>query len=165
MIRARRLLPASALAIAGCVIPDPGATVDATCPDRAEFASVSPFLETGCGTIDCHGTPWRPLRIYGYNGLRLSPTDVPGGNPTTTAEVAANYVSVCGLEPEIMSAVTTKADTPDALLMIQKPRGETKHKGGTITVTGDEGDTCETSWLLGSVEASACSAAAAGQER
>jgi hypothetical protein len=97
--------------------------------------------------------------------LRLSPTDLPGGNPTTVAEVDANYVSVCGLEPEIMSAVTAKLDPPDALLMIQKPRGETRHKGGTVTVQGDDGDTCDTSWLSGSVAASACSAAAAGQER
>jgi hypothetical protein len=160
-----RLLLASALALEGCAIPDPGATVDATCPDRTQFTSVSPFLETGCGTLDCHGAPSRPLRIYGYAGLRLSPGDVPGVNPTTVAEVAANYVAVCGLEPEIMSAVTAKVDTPDALLMIQKPRGETRHKGGTLTVKGDEGDTCETSWLLGSVEATACSTAAAGQER
>ncbi len=161
-MRARWLLLIS-FALAGCVIPDPDATVDAVCPDRAQFTSVSPFLETGCGTLDCHGQPSRPLRIYGSIGLRLSPTDLPGGNPTTVAEVAANYVSVCGLEPEIMSAVTTKVDTPDALLMIQKPRGETKHKGGTVTVKGDDGDTCETSWLLGSVEAGACTAAAAGQ--
>ncbi len=149
----------------GCAIPDPSATFVAVCPDRASFTGVSSFLEVGCGTIDCHGTPWRPLRIMGYAGLRLSPTDVPGGNPTTPAEVAANWQSVCGLQPELMTQVVEGQLDPDGLLLLQKPLLQTHHKGGAVIVTGDDGDTCITSWLSGHVDAAACARAAAAQEQ
>jgi hypothetical protein len=149
---------------AGCAFPDTSATVVAICPSRASFTPVSPFLENGCGTIDCHGTPARPLRIMGYTGLRLDPSDVPGGNPTTVAEVDANWESVCGLEPELMTEVTEGQLSPDALLLLQKPLLQTHHKGNQIIVEGDDGYTCLTSWLTGQVDAVACARAAAAQQ-
>jgi hypothetical protein len=132
-----------------------------TCPDRASFADVSPFLESGCGTLYCHGAPARPLRIQGFAGLRLDPADRPGGNPTTAAEVDANYRAVCGLEPEIMSEVVARTSPPDALLLLQKPRNESHHKAGVIIEKGDDGDTCLTSWLDDTTDAGACQRAAA----
>jgi hypothetical protein len=144
-----------------CAVPDPAATVLLACPDRASFAAVSPFLESGCGTLYCHGAPARPLRIQGFAGLRLDPADRPGGNPTTVAEVDANYHAVCGLEPELTSDVVAKQSLPDDLLIVQKPRNETHHKGGVIVKKGDDGDTCLTRWLDGDADASACQRAAA----
>ena len=158
----------AALALArgatGCAFPDTSATVTATCPDRPSFSSVSPFLEAGCGTVDCHGAPSRPLRVMGYNGLRLSPTDHPGGNPTTVAEVDANWRSVCGLEPELITPVTEGLASPDTLLLLQKPLLQTHHKGNAVIVQGDDGTTCLTSWLTGHVDAAACQRAALAQQ-
>lgn len=148
-------------ATSACAIPDPAATTLVTCPDRASFTAVSPFLESGCGTLYCHGAPARPLRIEGFSGLRRDPADRPGGNPTTTAEVDDNYRAVCALEPEIMGEVVAAQSPPDALLLVQKPRNETHHKAGVIVKAGDDGDTCLTSWLEGHVDAGACSRAAA----
>ena len=80
----KRLIPAlfGALALAraasGCAFPDTTGTVSSVCADRASFDAVSPFVEAGCGTIDCHGAPSRPLRVMGYSGLRLSSSDHSG---------------------------------------------------------------------------------------
>jgi hypothetical protein len=147
-----------------CALPDTSATTQAVCPSRAQFTSVSPFLEDGCGTIDCHGQPSRPLRIMGYNGLRLNPSDVSGGNPTTVAEVDANWEAVCGLQPELITEVVMGQASPGSMLLLQKPLGETNHKGGIVIVQGDDGDDCLTTWLQDNVDAAACAAAAAAQE-
>ena len=128
------------------------------------FTAVSPFMESGCGTIDCHGAPSRPLRVMGYDGLRLSPTDHPGGTPTTALEVDASWRSVCGLEPELISEVTAGQLPPDQLLLLQKPRLETHHKGNAVIVAGDDGDTCLSTWLTGKVDAAACGRAALKQQ-
>jgi hypothetical protein len=153
-------------ALSACALPDTTATVVATCPDRTQFTSVSPFVEVGCGTIDCHGAPARPLRIYGFAGLRLSPNDVSAlAAPTTTAEVSANWLSACSLQPEQLDAVVSGQAGPDSLLLVQKPRLEVHHKGGAVVVAGDPGDTCITSWLSGEVDAGACAQAKAAQER
>lgn len=160
-----RLFAAALLLIAsGCALPDTTTTVLLACPDRASFAAVSPFLEAGCGTLYCHGAPARPLRLHGFSGLRLSAADLPGGNPTTVAEIDANYRAVCGLEPEIMNDVVAKQSPPDELLLIQKARAETHHKGSAIVKAGDDGDTCLTSWLEGHADAGACQRAAAAHQ-
>ena len=157
-----RLFALSLLVFAtACTLPDATATVPVTCPDRASFNAVSSFLEAGCGTLYCHGAPQRPLRLHGFAGLRLDASDLPGGKPTTAAEVDANYRAVCGLEPEIMSEVVAGQATPDDLLLVQKARAETHHKGLAIVKKGDDGDTCLTSWLEGQASAASCQRAAA----
>src|SRR5208282_3621624 len=82
------------VSLAACSLPDPNAVTEVTGPDLGQFASVQPFMDKSCGSLDCHGVRYRNLKIYGYDGLRLAPGDVPGGNPTTTAEVDATYDSV-----------------------------------------------------------------------
>ena len=52
---------------------------------------------------------------------------------------------------------------PGELLLLMKPLNQTHHKGNTVIVPGDDGDTCLTSWLEGHVDASACARAAAAQ--
>jgi hypothetical protein len=152
------------VAAPACTLPDAAATVPVVCPDRASFTAVSPFLEAGCGTLYCHGAPARPLRLHGFSGLRLDAADLPGGNPTTLAEVDANYRAVCGLEPEIMTEVVAGQLAPDGLLLIQKARAETHHKGNAIVKAGDDGDACLSTWLEGKVDASACQRAAAAHQ-
>lgn len=131
-------------------------------PDRATFAPVSALLERRCGSLDCHGIAARNLRIYGHEGLRLDPASRPVSMPssTTNAEISENYLSVVGLEPELMSQVVNeKATNPLRLTLLRKPLGTENHKGGTLFVAGDVQMTCITSWLAGSVDTTACAAA------
>jgi hypothetical protein len=140
--------------------PDPNARVPLVAPDLGSFGQVSPFLNHRCGSLDCHGAVGRNLRIFGHEGLRLEPTDVPGGSPTTAAEVKANYDSVVGLEPEVMSAVVEDGGAnPERLTLVRKARGTENHKGGALIVVGDAQDRCLTSWLAGALAQGACLAA------
>jgi hypothetical protein len=87
-------------------------------PGGADFKKVSTVLERRCGTLDCHGSTFRPLRIYSQLGLRKpllkgedgAPADYDnyysgGGVETTPAELLDNYNSVVGLEPELIDEV------------------------------------------------------------
>jgi hypothetical protein len=135
-------------------------------PDQGEFTTVSPVFERRCATLDCHGQVGRPLRIYSGLGLRL-PNDAgnaPGTSATTPDEIAANYRAVIGLEPEEMSRVVALEDPPRTLLILAKPLMLQAHKGGpALAPTGDPGETCITSWLVGGgVDKAACAAAVAG---
>jgi hypothetical protein len=163
---ARRLLvpavPAIALAIAlACSSPPPDARVIAQTPDRTTFPAVASMLVQACGTLDCHGTVSRNLRLYGDTGLRFSPTDVPSTLiPTTIDEVAQDYGSVVGLEPELMSEVVASGGAnPERLTFYRKARGIEAHKGGAVVVAGDARDVCITTWLQGHADAAACTAA------
>ena len=136
-------------------------------PSRQQFigdpadplASVSGFLEVRCGSLDCHGTIGRPMRIYSGNGLRLPVDDasVSPGGLASLAERNANYDAVIGVEPERTTNLVndfTKAangdiDEPDPMriYLVSKARGLVAHKGGAIVSPDDDGDLCITSWL------------------
>jgi hypothetical protein len=159
----RRWLAAVAtLATAGCSTPASDSRyVESQLPDRTTFVPVAQLLALRCGTLDCHGTEFRNLRIFGSSGLRFSSTDSPF-SPTcnTSDEDDQDYLSVVGLEPETMSAVVQGGD-PAMLTMVRKARGSESHKGGQIWAQGDSSDVCLTSWLGGTANAASCSAAAA----
>jgi hypothetical protein len=144
--------------VAGCNVPSASAQFTESVPDRASFADVAQAMVGRCGTLDCHGTPYRNLRVYGNTGLRLLPTDMPLQPAcTTTPEVDQDYDSVVGLEPEAMSAVVASGGAnPGSLTMIRKARGTESHKGGVVMKEGDALDTCFTSWLAGSTQTAAC---------
>ena len=92
--------------------------------------------------------------------MRLSPTDVPGQSPTTAAEYEADYESVIGLEPEILSEVVMQGGSdPTRLRILSKPMGLIEHKGGTLIQVDDPQYTCIVSWLSQSVNATACQTA------
>ncbi len=149
-----------AAALTACSAPDPNATTTLVAPDRASFDSVQAFLDHRCGTLDCHGTRYRNLRIWGHDGMRLAFGDVPGAAPTTEAEVDATYVAVVALEPEIMAAVVAdQGANPERLTLVRKARGTEKHAGGAIVVPGDVRDVCITSWLASATDETACAAA------
>jgi hypothetical protein len=155
---------ASLLALAGLVVaaacsaPDPSARFVAQVPDRASFPPVADLLDRRCGTLDCHGTTARNLRLYGHEGLRLDPASRPSSKPNTTeAEYDEDFLSVVGLEPELVSAVVASGGQgPDRLSLVRKARGTEHHKGGTIWNAGEPGDRCLTSWLAGQTDAAAC---------
>jgi hypothetical protein len=135
----------------------------ATPSDTVSFPPVAAMLIQACGTLDCHGTVGRNLRLYGDTGLRLSLTDVPSTLiPTTDDEVAQDYESIVGLEPELLSQVVASGGAdPERLTFIQKARGTESHKGGAVIVAGDARDVCVTTWLQGHADAASCTAALA----
>jgi len=124
----------------------------------ATQAGVSRLFERRCGTLDCHGQIGRPLRIYGQLGLRFvdDAGDQPGGSSTTETEYQANYQSVIGVQPEIMTRVVTGDLPPEALMILRKPLQLERHKGGAVFVEGDDAYNCVTSWLGGQADYTAC---------
>ncbi len=152
------LAVASVVSTGGCSSPDTSARVDPIGPDAAQFAYVAPVFSKRCGSIDCHGSTFRNMRVYGYGGLRLGAAtapDVPAN--LTPEEVTATYESVIGLEPEIMRDVVKSGGAgPERLTFIRKGRGDEEHKGHRRVTPGDSSDRCFTTWLAGAVDTAAC---------
>jgi hypothetical protein len=145
-----------------CSSPDPDATIAPGELDRAGFESVTPMLNRRCGSLDCHGSRFRNLRIYGYGGIRLAASDNPEAPQTTPAEAALDYEAVVGLEPEAMrSFIAAGRRDPSKLTFYRKARMEEAHKGGSRIAPGDAADRCLVSWLTSTVDSSACRLAAA----
>ncbi|AKV02282.1 hypothetical protein AKJ09_08945 [Labilithrix luteola] len=160
LVAAGVALVVMALAPSGCSSPDATLRVDAGGPDRASFKPVANMLGHRCGSLDCHGSRYRNLRLYGYGGLRLDPTDRPDFPQTTDAEADADYEAVVGLEPEIMpEVVASKGADANRLTLVRKATGQEAHKGGQRIAPGDSADTCLLSWLGGAVDTQACNAA------
>jgi hypothetical protein len=119
----------------GCV-GDPGSQVNLANAPRyglngEEFKPVSDMLERRCGNVDCHGSQYRAMRIYGKYGLRrpeLDPmafqqvtgmdykTYYSGGIETTVAELSDNYDSVVALEPVLLRDVIARESKSTAEL-------------------------------------------------
>jgi hypothetical protein len=155
----------SLLSSGACSVPPSNAQyTPQSLPDPGSFPPVAQLLVVRCGSLDCHGTPARNLRLYGSAGLRWSPSDRPLIPVCdTTDEVAQDYESVVDLEPETMSAVVAAGGAnPQELTMVRKARGTEAHKGGTIWTAGDDSDTCLTSWLAGKPDEGGCVRGMAG---
>jgi hypothetical protein len=154
-----------ALAGSGCSAPDPNARFQGKFPDQATFKPVADMLIHRCASLDCHGQPGRNLKLYGVIGLRLQAGDTPSlPGPLGWAsadEYAADYRSVVGLEPEVMTQVIDDGGkNPERLSLVAKPRNLQVHKGGTLMVPGDIQDKCLLSWLTpgGTVDTASCQA-------
>jgi len=165
-VKCRRLVahlsaPAVLTMTVACSIPSTEARFIEQTPNATSFPLVASVLIQACGTLDCHGTVGRNLRLYGDTGLRYSPSDIPSTLiPTTAEEVAQDFESVVGLEPEIMSQVVASGGAdPERLTFYRKARGLESHKGGAVVAPGDPRDVCITTWLQGQADASACTAA------
>jgi hypothetical protein len=151
--------------LAGCSIPASDARyTPQDLPDQGSFPPVAQLLVVRCGSLDCHGTPARNMRLYGSAGLRWLSSDRPLVPLCDTPdEVAQDYESVVDLEPEAMSAVVAGGGAnPQQLTMVRKARGTESHKGGQIWTQGDESDVCLTSWLGGNANEGACASGMAG---
>ena len=148
----------SVVSAGGCSSPDASARVDPVGPDAAQFAYVAPVLSRRCGSIDCHGSMFRNMRVYGYGGLRAGAATSPDVPANLTAEeVTATYDSVIGLEPEIMRDVVKAGGAGvERLTFVRKARGDEEHKGHRRITPGDSSDRCITTWLAGSVDTAAC---------
>ena len=139
--------------------PTPGVYVQETEALKVPFTTgdVAPAIAWSCGTLDCHGSLARNMRIYGQYGLRMALNDTPGGMPITDHEIDADFRSVSGLEPEIMNQVVADGGAhPERLTLIRKARGTEHHKGGALWSEGDPQDLCVTSWLAGHTDEAGC---------
>jgi hypothetical protein len=160
MSRSLRALPILA-ALVACSTPKQS-EVDPAGPDPATFAPVANALVARCGSLDCHGSPYRNMRLFGYAGLRLSP-DASVDKPTfaTPDEVAADYDAVVGLEPEIMRDVAAaKGADAERLTLFRKAYGTEHHKGLSPIAKGDPADVCLLSWFAGAVDVASCNSVA-----
>ena len=179
-MRARLLVQAALLAVplvggigaalSACV----GTNADQTflCPSETVFiglaadggklpgAAVSEYMDRRCGTLDCHGSEARPMRLYGRLGLRApEQNNRSGGAPTTLLELKANYGAVCSIEPEKTDkAVMDMGASAEKLLVVLKARGTEAHKGGIVVMAGSNGDECITGWLKGDPPATVAAA-------
>jgi len=121
-------------------------------PDFQTYATyVDAYLQRRCGTLDCHGQPGRAYRMYGFSGFRLYNEDaglVSGQQPTTPAEIIANYQAAVALEPEEMSRlIATQGADPKKLILLRKPLLLERHKGGPSMAEDDPGYQCVVAWL------------------
>ncbi len=147
------------LGLTGCSTPSSDARFDQQIlPDRASFPYPAQLLIHRCGSLDCHGSLYRNLRLFGNEGLRASASDQPLVPACTTqAEFDQDYESVVGLEPELMSAVVADhGSDPERLTLIRKPLGLESHKGLALIQRGDDQYVCLTSWLAGQTDTAAC---------
>lgn len=128
---------------------------------------VNSVFERRCGSLDCHGSISRGLRIYGSNGLRI-PNDAglePGTGPTSQDEINSNYAGIVGLQPERMNEFLAKnprtSDDAYKLIILSKPLQLERHKGGPALGRGDPAEQCIVSWLQGKVDEARCAKGAA----
>jgi hypothetical protein len=153
-----------ALSVAGCNdFSTPDAPGQLGVPSRVDFPAVADAMQLHCGTLDCHGQVGRNMRLYGFQGLRLDPTNNPLGQLTSEAEYDATYSSIVGLEPEIMTRVVQHQVPPETLTMLRKPLGIEKHMGGLLIVQDDPLDRCMVGWLIGKFDPAACIAVVQAQ--
>ncbi|MFO0643531.1 MAG: hypothetical protein U0183_30175 [Polyangiaceae bacterium] len=142
--------------LVACSTPEQGRTSAATL-DAASFGPVSGMLLARCGSLDCHGSRYRNYRLVGYGAGRLDPTATPEDTVGTVAEVAYNFQSTLGVEPETMREVAAaKGAGADRLTLVRKGRGQEAHKGDQRIVPGDAADRCLLSWLAGATDTTAC---------
>jgi hypothetical protein len=142
-----------------CSSPDTAARVDPVGPSRADFKYVAPVLSRRCGSLDCHGSSFRNMRVYGFGGQRLGAGGFAPDNPnaSTVEEVNATYESVIALEPEIMrDVVQSGGASAERLTFVRKGRGDEAHKGDRRITPGDASDRCITSWLKNTIDVAAC---------
>lgn len=130
----------------------------------ASFTDIQTFVGSGCGSLDCHGDPGRPLRIYSVYGLRLTvdlrtqstiPASAP--NPITTGEMARNSTSFAAFSLDL------PIDQHRALAKpLSEEAGGMAHKGGDLWPSKEAPEyLCLRAWLDGAQDADACAQAAA----
>ncbi|MDF2693448.1 MAG: hypothetical protein K0S65_1831 [Labilithrix sp.] len=152
------------LAVAACQGPDSDARIDpATAPAGPAFRPVAQVLVERCGTIDCHGSKYRNMRLFGFGSARLDPEHRPDAPDTTQEEVDRDYDAVVALEPDLIRRVVAEGGrAPERLTFFRKGTGAEAHKGGQRIVPGDDADACLRSWLGGTVDEDRCQAAVSG---
>jgi hypothetical protein len=135
-----RALVALGAWVAACSGTNGTVPVATSADSLASYAgSVHAILEARCATLDCHGDPGRPLRLYAETGLRDA--DALRGQPITMDELAANVRAIAAVDPG------APADTS---IVMGKPLGRYHHVGGVVWPAPDAAQpTCVRGWLAG----------------
>jgi hypothetical protein len=155
----------SAVILGACTQYESGRTLSITPPPRDTFAPVSAVLEGHCGTLDCHGSPARNLRIYGVHGLRATGDSVTGSPDTTEQDIDATYESIVSVDPQSLGAVFAEGGRePERWLVTRKARGSESHKGGARLPIGSAGDRCLVAWVSGAEDGGDCATDVFGPE-
>jgi hypothetical protein len=140
------------LALAGCQ-GGPGEQTLIELDSAGYINEVHGYVSVGCATLDCHGNPGRPLRLYSEIGLRESTVrDL----PVSASEIEANTLSFAAVD----------SAPPLQHLAILKPLAESAggldHVGGDVwSDVNDPGYICVLACLEGRVsdEQAACAEA------
>lgn len=128
-------------------------------PARESFEPVASVLQSNCGTLDCHGSPARNLRVYSAYGMRATGDCVPGDPDTTEADVDETYRSLIGVDPEGLARLARESHSnASGWIVTSKARGLERHAGGSRLPAGGHGDRCLVSWILGAIETDECNA-------
>jgi len=146
-MRALALASWLVLALGACAV-DPQEELPLPELDLDGYADVQSFVGPGCASLDCHGDPGRPLRLYALYGLRAS-RDL-RGLPITMEELDRNLAAF-------------SAQPPDRLLgkPLALDAGGMKHVGGDRWASPDSPEyLCMQAWLEGGSDPEACAAAA-----
>ncbi len=144
-------LAATAALASACGPAGQGELVVPATLDVATYENeVHPYLERRCATLDCHGDPGRPLRLYAETGLRAVGRD--RSLPLDADEIAQNIAAIVELDPS--------AD-PDHHILVLKPlapdAGGMEHVGDTIwAARSDPGYVCLREWLAHRGTATSC---------
>lgn len=157
------------LTLVACAAPSEP-TQHITAGDPELFASyVQPYLEVGCATLDCHGDPGHPLRLYSELGLRkeaaLRPAAISEQSEPlalTEAELADNRLSLAAI------ALASRAAADH--LALRKPlavsAGGVEHTGPALwTSTEAPGYRCLSAYLLGEASGDPADACAEALDR
>lgn len=159
--RALLLLPLCLSVIAACTADAGPGRIAADAPLREDFTMPGKVLVARCGSLDCHGDPYRSYRLYGFGGSRRDPSHRPDSPDTTDAELFANYDATVAIEPERTRAVAAGWEAATELTLVRKARGTEKHVGGARFAAGSAPDACLVGFLTGAADAEACTSALA----
>jgi hypothetical protein len=146
----------SALALVAAAMACTGTNDEVAFPRPGDVEAyardVHPILEARCATLDCHGDPRRPLRLYAETGLRAA--DELRGTSLTLAELLDNARSLSAVDPD--------SDPSDSLVLTKPLRARVDHEGGDQWRDAtDPQPTCVLGWLAGLSPTSATLAACA----
>jgi hypothetical protein len=126
--------------VAGC--EGRGDATAVTPGDRAAYgADVEPVLAARCATLDCHGDPGRPLRLYSTTGLRADDSLRGRDAGLTDDEIDDNIAAIAAVDPGAPA---------EAHLLVRKPLAEIGHEGGRVWASRSEAQVvCVQGWLGG----------------
>ncbi len=154
MRREHALLVSVALFAAACEIAPGSVPIEVT-GDRDDWAThVQPYVAIRCGTLDCHGDPGRPFRVYAEEGLRIG-SDREA--MLTDREIDENVASAIGVGPH-----DDIASHPLLMEPLDPGAGGWDHVGLAVWYGQDEpGYLCLRGWLEGADIGADCAMATA----
>jgi hypothetical protein len=147
-----RALLLSLLFAAACDVGQGQVPVEVTADPDDWAMHVQPYVALRCGTLDCHGDPGRPFRIYSEEGLRMS---ADRELPLTDLEIDETMTAGLGVSP-----LGDIESHPLLLEPLHPDAGGWHHQGDPVWLSRDDpGYACLHDWLSGADPSTSCAAA------